>query len=828
MQWPWLGVVMQKNANRRISLGVAAAIAASLTLSSAAYAASLATAPAAPTGLAGVPGNTAVSLTWTAPSDGGSSIIGYNVYEGTTAGGESTTQVNGNVLIAGTSASATGLTNGTRYFFTVKAVNAYGLSGASNEASAVPATVPGAPTGLSATGSGTTVSLTWTPPSDGGATILGYNLYQGTTAGGESKTAVNGSARITTTSYSVTGLTRGTPYFFTVKAVNAYGSSGASNEASATPVDTVPDAPTGVTATPSVHSVALAWTAPFDGGSPITGYNVFEGTTSGGESSTAVNGSVLIVVTNTVVTELTTGTPYYFTVEAVNSLGSSPASSEASATPSDPPGAPTGLTATPSNTEVTLDWTAPASDGGSAITGYNVFEGTSTGNESTTPVNSTLITDTSYVVTGLVNGTLYYFTVEAVNPAGSSTASGEMAATPNTTVPGAPAGLTATPGDSTAILAWTAPASNGGLAIIGYNLYEGTAPGDESTTPVNGTVRVTGTTASVTGLTNGNLYYFVVKAVNAKGQSSASNEASVTPTNTPPGAPTVLTATPGDTSVSLKWTAPSSDGGSAITGYNVFEGTTSGGESTTPVNDTLVTTTAYSVTGLTDGTLYYFAVQAVNVLGSSDSSNQAWATPMGRSATSLTLSRATLSFGHESVENLSVKVSAQSSGLAPAGSVTIRAAGTALCLIRLSNGKGSCNLASKQLRARGYAITATYNGSKSFERSVSSLKTLTVAMEGSKTVLNVPAAKLSYGREHVELLSVAVSPQYPGSPPAGSVTIKTSRATLCVIRLSSGKGSCRLGAKEVPPGTYKLVATYNGGSNFRDSASTAKTLIVSG
>src|ERR1700722_3707080 len=79
------------------------------------------------------------------------------------------------------------------------------------------------------------------------------------------------------------------------------------------------------------------------------------------------------------------------------------------------PGPPTGLAATPGNAQVSLSWIPPASDGGAAIIGYDVYLGTSSRGESAAPVNSALITATGYTVTGLTNGTTYYFTVDAVN-----------------------------------------------------------------------------------------------------------------------------------------------------------------------------------------------------------------------------------------------------------------------------------------------------------------------------------------------------------------------------------------------------------------------------
>jgi len=182
------------------------------------------TAPPAPTGLTATAGNAQVALGWTASSGATS----YNVYRGTAAGGESATAVATGITT--TAYTNTGLTNGTHYYFTVKAINANGTSGASNEANATPAAaIPPAPTGLTATAGNAQVALGWTASS--GATS--YNVYRGTAAGGESATAV--ATGVTGTSYTNTGLTNGTHYYFTVKAVNASGTSGASNEANATP-----------------------------------------------------------------------------------------------------------------------------------------------------------------------------------------------------------------------------------------------------------------------------------------------------------------------------------------------------------------------------------------------------------------------------------------------------------------------------------------------------------------------------------------------------------------------------------------------------------------
>ena len=136
--------------------------------------------------------------------------------------------------ITGTSYIDTGLSNGTTYYYTIKAVDIVGTGGPSSEVHAVPLATdaPAAPTNLAATGGHHQVALSWAA-SAGAAT---YDIYRGTSAGGESATPI--ATGLTSPSYTDTGLTNGTTYFYEVTALNSGGTSGNSNEASATPAAT--------------------------------------------------------------------------------------------------------------------------------------------------------------------------------------------------------------------------------------------------------------------------------------------------------------------------------------------------------------------------------------------------------------------------------------------------------------------------------------------------------------------------------------------------------------------------------------------------------------
>ena len=376
-----------------------------------------------------------------------------------------------------------------------------------------------------------------------------------------------------------------------------------------------------------------------DGGTPITGYNVYEGTAPGEESSTPVNPEPLPAsATSFEVTGLTDRTTYSFVVKAINTIGEGAPSNEASAAPGSGvtvPGGPLYVTASPGCTSATVNWSAPTFDGGSRVTGYEVYLGTSPGGEGATPVNASPLppTATSLPILGLVDGTTYYVVVRAVNTLGAGEASAEASVTPaaEATAPAAPVVVAATPGHHSVTLDWSAPTSDGGSPVSGYNVYAATEPGGELLPVSAYPLAPTSTSYTVTGLTNGTTYYFLVKAVNEVGESDASNEVYATPSSgSLPGAPLTLHAYAGNGNVTLKWLPPAqtTSAASPVLGFKVYEGSKPGAESFTPVNASLLPlgTARFRVPGR-NGTRYYFVVTAVNAVGEGPASNEAFTTP---------------------------------------------------------------------------------------------------------------------------------------------------------------------------------------------------------
>jgi fibronectin type 3 domain-containing protein len=721
------------------------------------------TIPAAPAGLTATPGDSAILLSWTQNSE--LDLAGYNVYRVDT--GPTYTKVNSSLIASPThDYNVTGLTNGVPYTYVVTAVDtSANESGYSTSASATPfvdLTPPAAPTGLTATPGNTIVSLSWTANSE--PDLAGYNLYRATTDGGPYSTKVN-TTLLTGTSTTDTGLTNGTPHYYILKAVDtSTNESDASSQAAATPfVDlTPPAAPTVLTAAPGNRQVSLSWTAPAD--LDVAGYNVYRSTSPGVPLSSPVNGGTLVPATTYLNNSgLTNGTPYYYVVTAVDtSTNESVASNEVSATPTTALsfdgsndyvtfGSASGLGVTNFTLETWFYWTGGGitmttsssqglpsvypliSKGRGEADGSNVDMNYFLGIDSTTHALAVdfedMATGMNYPFVGSIpvstdtwhHAAVTYDSVTAVytlyldgvvagtsdlgnniiprwdsvqhagiasamtsagTPAGYfqgyidevriwnvvrtqpqiratinqelTSASGLVARwglnegtgtsisssigsfpgtltngptwiTPgapfnlsfDTTPPGAPTGLTATPGNTTVSLNWTANLESD---LSGYNIYRTTTSPVALTSPINGGTLVTANTYNDTSLINGQIYYYAITAVDTSlNESAGSSEANATPLATPPLAPTLLSATttPG-LQIDLSWTDNSGD----ETSFKV-ERSPDGTTNWTQIGTTGADVHIYNDTGLNPGTQYCYRVRASNSVGDSDYGNVA-------------------------------------------------------------------------------------------------------------------------------------------------------------------------------------------------------------
>src|ERR1700722_5460056 len=274
-------------------------------------------------------------------------------------------------------------------------------SSSSNKGGGDPPQVPSAPVGLQAVAANAQVTLSWSATA--GATS--YHVKRSTTSGGP-YTQVSAP---TSTSFTDTGLTNGTAYFYVVSALNTAGESANSAQATATPTapTATPPAPTGLQANAGNAQVSLAWSA----STGATSYHVKRSTTSG-RPYTQVFAPTTTSFTDT---GLTNGTAYFYVVSALNTAGESANSAQATATPTASvatPPVPTGLQATAGNAQVSLAWSAST-----GATSYHVKRSTMSGGPYT---QISAPAATSFTDTGLTNGTAYFYVVSALNTAGES------------------------------------------------------------------------------------------------------------------------------------------------------------------------------------------------------------------------------------------------------------------------------------------------------------------------------------------------------------------------------------------------------------------------
>jgi hypothetical protein len=601
-----------------------------------------ASAPSAPSGVTGVPASGRALVSWTAPSnDGGSAITGHTVNVYPSGATQPSQQVSAGA--SATSATVTGLSNGTAYTFTVSATNGVGTGAASAASSAVtpedtifdfatPANVD--------SGDGSAVELGVKFTADSSGTITGIRFYKAAantgshvvslwTTGGQllaSATVTNEtpSGWQYATFQNPVSITAGTTYVASYFAPNGHYSYAANAFASS--VDN-----------PPLHAVA---------------------------NSTSANGVFAYSASSTFPAGSYNATNYW-----VDPMFQ-PSSSTASA-----PSAPSGVTGVPASGRALVSWTAPSNNGGSAITGYTVtpYVGSTAG----TPVQVSDGSATSATVTGLTNGTAYTFTVSATNGVGTGAASSASSAvTPEDTIFDFATPANVDSGDSSAVelgVKFTADSSGTITGIRFYKAAANTGSHVVSLWTTGGQLLASATVTNETpsgwqyatfqnpvSITAGTTYvasYFapnghysyaanafassvdnpplhaVANSTSANGvfaysASSTFPAGSYNATNywvdpmfqpAPPDAPTNVSATAGNQSATVSWTAPGNNGGSPITGYRI-NAYPSGATQPSQQLPAGASATSATVTGLTNGTSYTFTVTATNSVGTSQES----------------------------------------------------------------------------------------------------------------------------------------------------------------------------------------------------------------
>lgn len=576
-----------------------------------------------------VPGNVSVAsngrdgeldVRWTTPANNGSPITkieiintrNNNNVRKTISATSNQSEFTTAMTTAGQTASTTikGLTGGRVYGIAVRITNAAG-STTSVSVDAVPAGPPTQTTDVTAKGTGTSgqIKVTWTTPANNGAPITSFDIINGATnAVLKNITAATDplfwtdqvTNQGTSCTYFLTGMPNGTTYQIKVRANNSAGSGQMSGTASAYAY-TKPGAPTDVKVTAGTKSLTVSWTAPSNGGSAITKYEVFEvinGTVGTAPVATTTG------ATSAVISNLTNAAEHNYVVRAVNEAGAGPNSGSAAGTTNAVPGAPENLTVTATSTSsVTASWVAPENDGGTAINGY-VVTGTpvagSVGNSGNTGTKVSLnfaLADLTYDtvtgrytanVTGLAKGITYSWTVRAVNDAVDSEHQGAESAARECGTFDQPAKVSISvtrptevgnrPVSGTIHVSWNVP-GNGGSPITGYRVYVyrskegGTEIGDLITSAgIGGRVDADKTSMTIGNLTNGETYYFRVTAINAYGESLLSDARAGVPAYVP-GPPSEVKATVNgldkQTDTLLATWGYASPNGSDIVGYKV-------------------------------------------------------------------------------------------------------------------------------------------------------------------------------------------------------------------------------------------------------------------
>ncbi len=335
-----------------------------------------------------------------------------------------------------------------------------------------------------------------------------------------------------------------------VKAVTANTTSAWSGIWSGQPIAT-PDPVTQLQATEGDRQLVITWSPPLI--SPAPAIERYEWSLRGflPDSTNSVSANTSSIT----IPDLANGVTYSVSVRPCSDLGCGSVETIV-ATPAAVPSSPRNFAVVGRDESVQLTWQAPLATNGAPLLRYEVSLNSGDWQSVGSNANSWSA--------AAVNGTSVIARIRAVNRMGASLAVSSGSVTPGWTPPTAPRNVTATPGDGQITLSWEAPIAGGSRARLGYRVYWGVPAEPLSSQDLLSTA----TSLTITGLTNGDGYNFVVVALTSAGEGAQSG-ISATPAAVA-GMPTNLSLTSATNhQIQVAWAAPATDGGSPISAYKI-------------------------------------------------------------------------------------------------------------------------------------------------------------------------------------------------------------------------------------------------------------------
>ena len=498
--------------------------------------------------------------------------------------------------VAGTSYTQEGLENGKTYYYAISAVNSLGESDKTDKIEVTPGVPPGTPT-VSAQGLNGQVHLSWTLDDDGGIPVMYFNIFRRDTQ----STGMSFLSESYETAYDDLAVINGNTYFYSVSAVNPKGEGKRSDEISAAPEGDgrAPGIPSNFSLTSGNAFVSLSWNVPSDtGGLKDLDYPVYRGTSASDLALITISPGLGFNDTTVL-----NGVTYSYAVSSRNIKGEGKRSNLLTATPIGNgrlPVAPSNLSAVKQEGFIQLNWEAPSDTGGLQISGYNVYRK----NDDQEPGLIGHAQNAGYIDSDFQDGINYYYSITALNDLGE----GPNSTTVNITIYDVPSmvqDLKAVTGNKYVNLGWHAPASNGGINMIGYNIYRGT-----QIQAIPFVKSSSGPGFNDTGLSNGIKYYYRICAKNDLGEGPLSEIINATP-GTVPGKPHNLTIRLTGGKAVLSWEPPGDTGGFPILEYRIYRGDSEGNIQFIASSKSAL----YSDGNLTHGKRYYFRITSSNEKG---------------------------------------------------------------------------------------------------------------------------------------------------------------------------------------------------------------------